>query len=71
VSCSILLIFDEEQVKIPFYIMTSGEHDAAEKFFMDNKCFGLDPKYVKFFKQVWRCLVGLIHETGRITCTHK
>lgn len=46
------MIIREEQVKIPFYIMTSGEHDATEKFFKDNKCFGLDPEYVKFFKQV-------------------
>lgn len=38
--------------RLPFYIMTSETNDTSTRqFFEDNKCFGLDPADVFFFKQ--------------------
>lgn len=39
-------------VTIPWYIMTSSENDGEiRKFFIENKNFGYNSEYIKFFKQ--------------------
>lgn len=62
---NLLAARDKFGVRVPWYIMTSPQNDAATRaFFQEHHFFGLDPKDVMFFPQ--GVLPSLDIQTGKV-----
>ncbi|MBN2475187.1 MAG: UDPGP type 1 family protein [Pirellulales bacterium] len=61
----VLALGRQYDVRVPLYVMTSPDNDAASRdFFADHACFGLDQDQVVFFRQ--GTMPALDRQTGRL-----